>query len=70
MVNTGMYGRTGSKEKWLETPDYLIFFNFLQALLASEPKKSKTDLLKMTMKELISLAAPLNESPSVIPKVK
>ncbi|NWZ47065.1 THADA protein, partial [Haliaeetus albicilla] len=42
---------------------------YIQALLASEPKKSKTDLLKMTMKELISLAAPLNESPSVIPQV-
>ncbi|XP_075003034.1 tRNA (32-2'-O)-methyltransferase regulator THADA [Calonectris borealis] len=41
---------------------------YIQALLASEPKKSKTDLLKMTMKELISLAAPLNES-SVIPQV-
>ncbi|NXP61239.1 THADA protein, partial [Chloropsis cyanopogon] len=39
------------------------------ALLASEPKKSKTDLLKMTMKELLSLAAPLNESLSVIPQV-
>ncbi|XP_074898904.1 tRNA (32-2'-O)-methyltransferase regulator THADA isoform X3 [Buteo buteo] len=42
---------------------------YIQALLASEPKKSKTDLLKMTMKELISLAAPLNEPPSVIPQV-
>ncbi|XP_048152089.1 thyroid adenoma-associated protein isoform X1 [Corvus hawaiiensis] len=42
---------------------------YIQALLASEPKKSKTDLLKMTMKELISLAAPLNESLSVIPQV-
>ncbi|NXK59824.1 THADA protein, partial [Sylvietta virens] len=41
---------------------------YIQALLASEPK-SKTDLLKMTMKELISLAAPLNESLSVIPQV-
>ncbi|XP_055671940.1 thyroid adenoma-associated protein isoform X1 [Falco peregrinus] len=41
---------------------------YIQALLASEPKKSKTDLLKMTMKELIPLAAPLNES-SVIPQV-
>ncbi|NXS94970.1 THADA protein, partial [Jacana jacana] len=41
---------------------------YIQALLASEPK-SKTDLLKRTMKELISLAAPLNESPSVIPQV-
>ncbi|NWY38916.1 THADA protein, partial [Sylvia atricapilla] len=42
---------------------------YIQALLASEPKKGKTDLLKMTMKELISLAAPLNESSSVIPQV-
>ncbi|KFP89513.1 Thyroid adenoma-associated protein, partial [Apaloderma vittatum] len=41
---------------------------YIQALLASEPKKSKLDLLKMTMKELISLAAPLNAS-SVIPQV-
>ncbi|NXY18217.1 THADA protein, partial [Atrichornis clamosus] len=42
---------------------------YIQALLASEPKKSKTDLLKMTMKELLSLAAPLNEPLSVIPQV-
>ncbi|XP_074945130.1 tRNA (32-2'-O)-methyltransferase regulator THADA isoform X1 [Phalacrocorax aristotelis] len=42
---------------------------YIQALLASEPKKSKTDLLKMAMKELISLATPLNESSSVIPQV-
>ncbi|KAM9196592.1 tRNA (32-2'-O)-methyltransferase regulator THADA [Mergus octosetaceus] len=42
---------------------------YIQALLASEPKKSKADLLKMTMKELLSLAAPLNESSSVIPQV-
>ncbi|NWZ90478.1 THADA protein, partial [Nesospiza acunhae] len=42
---------------------------YIQALLASEPKKGKTDLLKMAMKELISLAAPLNESLSVIPQV-
>ncbi|NXQ61981.1 THADA protein, partial [Anthoscopus minutus] len=41
---------------------------YIQALLASEPK-SKTDLLKITMKELISLAAPLSESSSVIPQV-
>ncbi|KAM9382784.1 tRNA (32-2'-O)-methyltransferase regulator THADA [Phaethornis superciliosus] len=41
---------------------------YIQALLASEPK-SKTDLLKRTMKELITLAAPLNESSSVIPQV-
>ncbi|KAM6432906.1 tRNA (32-2'-O)-methyltransferase regulator THADA [Rhynochetos jubatus] len=42
---------------------------YIQALLASEPKKSKTDLLKMTMKELLSLAAPLSEPSSVIPQV-
>ncbi|NXM79296.1 THADA protein, partial [Serilophus lunatus] len=42
---------------------------YIQALLASEPKKGKTDLLKMAMKELISLATPLNESLSVIPQV-
>ncbi|NXJ00399.1 THADA protein, partial [Psophia crepitans] len=42
---------------------------YIQALLASEPKKSKTDLLKMTMEELIPLAAPLNEPSSVIPQV-
>ncbi|XP_009076195.1 PREDICTED: thyroid adenoma-associated protein homolog, partial [Acanthisitta chloris] len=42
---------------------------YIQALLASEPKKSKADLLKMTMKELISLAVPLNESLNVIPQV-
>ncbi|NXK30820.1 THADA protein, partial [Piprites chloris] len=42
---------------------------YIQALLASEPKKSTTDLLKITMKELISLATPLNESSSVIPQV-
>ncbi|NXL91460.1 THADA protein, partial [Alectura lathami] len=42
---------------------------YIQALLASEPKKGKIDLLKKAMKELISLAAPLNESPTVIPQV-
>ncbi|XP_071433610.1 tRNA (32-2'-O)-methyltransferase regulator THADA [Pithys albifrons albifrons] len=42
---------------------------YIQALLASEPKKSKTDLLKTAMKELISLATPSNESLSVIPQV-
>uniref|UniRef100_A0A8D0GYS7 tRNA (32-2'-O)-methyltransferase regulator THADA n=1 Tax=Sphenodon punctatus TaxID=8508 RepID=A0A8D0GYS7_SPHPU len=42
---------------------------YLQALLASEPKKGKTDLLKMTMKELISLAAPSNEPSNTIPQV-
>ncbi|NWV02043.1 THADA protein, partial [Upupa epops] len=42
---------------------------YIQALLASESKKSKLDLLKMTMKELIPLAAPLSESSNVIPQV-
>ncbi|NXA46117.1 THADA protein, partial [Nothocercus julius] len=42
---------------------------YIQALLASEPKKGKADLLKMTMKELLSLAAPLKESTSMIPQV-
>uniref|UniRef100_A0A8C8S7C6 tRNA (32-2'-O)-methyltransferase regulator THADA n=1 Tax=Pelusios castaneus TaxID=367368 RepID=A0A8C8S7C6_9SAUR len=42
---------------------------YIQALLASEPKKSKTDLLKMTMNELLSLAVPVKESPSIIPQV-
>ncbi|XP_068014938.1 tRNA (32-2'-O)-methyltransferase regulator THADA isoform X2 [Melanerpes formicivorus] len=41
---------------------------YIQALLAAEPK-SKTDLLKMAMKELISLATPLNGPSSVIPQV-
>uniref|UniRef100_A0A8C9L823 tRNA (32-2'-O)-methyltransferase regulator THADA n=1 Tax=Pavo cristatus TaxID=9049 RepID=A0A8C9L823_PAVCR len=39
------------------------------ALLASEPKKGKTDLLKMTIKELMSLAVPSSEPSSVIPQV-
>ncbi|EMP42588.1 Thyroid adenoma-associated protein like protein [Chelonia mydas] len=42
---------------------------YIQALLASEPKKSKTSLLKITMNELISLAVPVNESPNIIPQV-
>ncbi|NXA35436.1 THADA protein, partial [Eudromia elegans] len=42
---------------------------YIQALLASEPKKGKADLLKMAMKELISLAAPRKESASVIPQI-
>ncbi|XP_019371913.1 PREDICTED: thyroid adenoma-associated protein isoform X1 [Gavialis gangeticus] len=42
---------------------------YVQALLASEPKKSTTNLLKITMKELISLAMPLNDSTSTIPQV-
>ncbi|KAG9484416.1 hypothetical protein GDO78_010020 [Eleutherodactylus coqui] len=34
---------------------------YIQALLASEPKNSKAGLLKMTMKELISLAMPSSD---------
>ncbi|KAB0359206.1 hypothetical protein FD754_003362 [Muntiacus muntjak] len=42
---------------------------YIQALLASEPKKGKMDLLKITMKELISLAGPADDSQSTVPKV-
>uniref|UniRef100_A0A8D2L601 tRNA (32-2'-O)-methyltransferase regulator THADA n=1 Tax=Varanus komodoensis TaxID=61221 RepID=A0A8D2L601_VARKO len=42
---------------------------YIQALLASEPKKGKTGLLKMTMKELICLASPSNVPASTIPQV-
>ncbi|KAM4043647.1 LOW QUALITY PROTEIN: tRNA (32-2'-O)-methyltransferase regulator THADA [Anomaloglossus baeobatrachus] len=45
---------------------------YIQALLASEPKNSKAGLLKMTMKELISLAMPLSDlsgNSSTIPQV-
>lgn len=42
---------------------------YIQALLASEPKKGKMDLLKMTIKELMSLASPSSEPPSAIPQV-
>ncbi|KAM3931868.1 tRNA (32-2'-O)-methyltransferase regulator THADA [Leptodactylus fuscus] len=45
---------------------------YIQALLASEPKNSKAGLLKMTMKELISLAMPPSDSSgnsSTIPQV-
>ncbi|NWX83161.1 THADA protein, partial [Nothoprocta pentlandii] len=42
---------------------------YIQALLASEPKKGKAELLKMTMTELLALAAPLKEAASVIPQV-
>ncbi|XP_050807667.1 thyroid adenoma-associated protein isoform X5 [Gopherus flavomarginatus] len=41
---------------------------YIQALLASEPK-NKTNLLKMTMNELVSLAVPVNESLNIIPQV-
>ncbi|XP_069090089.1 tRNA (32-2'-O)-methyltransferase regulator THADA isoform X1 [Pleurodeles waltl] len=40
-----------------------------RALLGSEPKNCKDGLLKRTMKELISLAMPLNEPQSTIPQV-
>ncbi|KAM8946134.1 tRNA (32-2'-O)-methyltransferase regulator THADA [Pelodytes ibericus] len=45
---------------------------YIQALLASEPKNSKAGLLKMTMKELITLAMPASISSgnnSTIPQV-
>ncbi|XP_044145223.1 thyroid adenoma-associated protein [Bufo gargarizans] len=45
---------------------------YIQALLASEPKNSKAGLLKMTMKELISLAMPssdLSGNNGTIPQV-
>ncbi|XP_063774402.1 tRNA (32-2'-O)-methyltransferase regulator THADA isoform X2 [Pseudophryne corroboree] len=45
---------------------------YIQALLASEPKNSKAGLLKMTMKELISLAMPTSDlcgNNSTIPQV-
>ncbi|XP_054423219.1 tRNA (32-2'-O)-methyltransferase regulator THADA [Pteronotus mesoamericanus] len=42
---------------------------YIQALLASEPKKGKMDLLKTTMKELISLALPTDDSLSTVPQV-
>ncbi|XP_063299969.1 tRNA (32-2'-O)-methyltransferase regulator THADA [Pelobates fuscus] len=45
---------------------------YIQALLASEPKNSKAGLLKMTMKELITLAMPVKSAEgdnSTIPQV-
>ncbi|XP_077605278.1 tRNA (32-2'-O)-methyltransferase regulator THADA isoform X1 [Crocuta crocuta] len=42
---------------------------YIQALLASEPKKGKMDLLKITMKELISLAGSTDDSQSTVPQV-
>lgn len=42
---------------------------YIQGLLGSEPKNCKDGLLKRTMKELISLAMPLNEPQSTIPQV-
>ncbi|KAM6180099.1 tRNA (32-2'-O)-methyltransferase regulator THADA isoform 2-T2 [Erethizon dorsatum] len=42
---------------------------YIQALLASEPKKGKMDLLKITMKELIFLAGPTDNSQSTVPQV-
>ncbi|XP_006882382.1 PREDICTED: thyroid adenoma-associated protein [Elephantulus edwardii] len=42
---------------------------YIQALLASEPKKGKMGLLKITMKELISLARPMSDLQSTVPQV-
>ncbi|KAL1782981.1 thyroid adenoma-associated protein isoform X1 [Sigmodon hispidus] len=42
---------------------------YIQALLASEPKKGKMDLLKITMKELISLALFEDSSKGTVPQV-
>ncbi|XP_028370441.1 thyroid adenoma-associated protein isoform X2 [Phyllostomus discolor] len=42
---------------------------YIQALLATEPKKGRMDLLKITMKELISLAVPTDDSLSTVPQV-
>ncbi|XP_076990215.1 tRNA (32-2'-O)-methyltransferase regulator THADA isoform X2 [Tamandua tetradactyla] len=42
---------------------------YIQALLASESKKSKMDLLKITMRELISLSGPTDDSKSTVPQV-
>ncbi|XP_004753020.1 thyroid adenoma-associated protein isoform X3 [Mustela putorius furo] len=42
---------------------------YIQALLACEPKKGKMDLLKITMKELITLARPSDDSRSTVPQV-
>ncbi|XP_017654373.1 thyroid adenoma-associated protein isoform X2 [Nannospalax galili] len=42
---------------------------YIQALLASEPKKSKMNLLKLTMKELITLAGPPDASLGTVPQV-
>nr|XP_012417721.1 PREDICTED: thyroid adenoma-associated protein [Odobenus rosmarus divergens] len=42
---------------------------YIQALLASEPKKGKMDLLKITMKELITLAGPTDDSRSTVSQV-
>ncbi|XP_060103491.1 tRNA (32-2'-O)-methyltransferase regulator THADA [Heteronotia binoei] len=42
---------------------------YIQALLASEPKKGKTGLLKMTLEELISLTSPSDTPQSTIPQV-
>ncbi|KAK9412073.1 thyroid adenoma-associated protein [Crotalus adamanteus] len=42
---------------------------YIQALLASEPKKGKANLLKMTMKSLINLALPSDMLASIISQV-
>jgi hypothetical protein len=38
--------------------------------LASEPKKSRMDLLKITMRELISLALSADDSKGRVPQVR
>uniref|UniRef100_H0UUU8 tRNA (32-2'-O)-methyltransferase regulator THADA n=1 Tax=Cavia porcellus TaxID=10141 RepID=H0UUU8_CAVPO len=42
---------------------------YIQALLASEPKRSKMNLLKITMKELLFLAGSTDSSQSTVPQV-
>ncbi|XP_031211387.1 thyroid adenoma-associated protein [Mastomys coucha] len=42
---------------------------YIQALLASEPKKGRMDLLKITMRELISLALSADDSKGRVPQV-
>ncbi|XP_052042448.1 thyroid adenoma-associated protein isoform X2 [Apodemus sylvaticus] len=42
---------------------------YIQALLASEPKKGRMDLLKITMRELISLALSADDSQGRVPQV-
>ncbi|XP_006990565.1 tRNA (32-2'-O)-methyltransferase regulator THADA isoform X1 [Peromyscus maniculatus bairdii] len=42
---------------------------YIQALLASEPKKGRLDLLKRTMRELISLALSTDTSKGAVPQV-
>lgn len=42
---------------------------YIQALLASEPKKGRMDLLRVTMRELISLALSADDSKGRVPQV-